>query len=68
MYLPDHSHCKYCGETTEYGDDYCNDQCKANFEAESKAEKMKDYKFYGLIAVSLIAILIVGIIAKVFMK
>lgn len=64
MYLPDHSHCKYCGDPTSYGLDYCNDECKAKHEAEVKAEKTKDYKFYALIAGSLAAVCIVGIIIR----
>lgn len=62
MYLPEHSHCKHCGETTYEGEDYCNEECRANYESEQKAEKMKDYKFYGVIAASLIVIAIVGVI------
>ncbi len=62
VYLPDHGHCKYCGDPTKFGDDYCDDDCKALYNAREKAEKMKDLRFYALIAASIIALLVVGVI------
>lgn len=67
MLLPEHSHCKYCGDPIKEGLEYCNDECKNSFNAEAAAEKRKDYKFYAIIAISLIAILAVGAIIK-FLK
>ena len=58
--LPNHSHCKYCGNPTPYGEDYCDDDCRALLKAEESMERKKDIIFYGAIAVSLIAILVVG--------
>ena len=63
--LPNHSHCKYCGNPTPYGEDYCDDDCKALWKAEESMERRKDIIFYGAIAISLIAILTVGTILSI---
>ncbi|MBO4551645.1 MAG: DUF2116 family Zn-ribbon domain-containing protein [Candidatus Methanomethylophilaceae archaeon] len=60
--LPNHSHCKFCGNPTPYGDDYCDDDCRELHRAEESVGKRKDLMFYGMIAVSLVAILAVGAI------
>ena len=62
--LPNHSHCKYCGNPTPYGEDYCDDDCKALCKAEESMEKRKDIIFYAAIAISLLTILTVGAIVK----
>ena len=62
--LPNHSHCKYCGNPTPFGEDYCDDDCKALCKAEESMEKRKDIIFYGAIALSLVAILAAGAILR----
>ena len=62
--LPNHSHCKYCGNPIAYGEEYCDDDCRELFKAEESVERKKDILFYGAIAVSLVAILAVGAIIK----
>ena len=63
--LPNHSHCKYCGNPIAYGEEYCDDNCRELFKAEESVERKKDILFYGAIAVSLVAILAVGAIIRV---
>ena len=60
--LPNHSHCRYCGNPTPYGEEYCDDDCRALFKAEESMERKKDIIFYGLIAASLIVILVIGMV------
>ena len=60
--LPNHSHCKYCGNPIAYGEEYCDDDCRELFKAEESVERKKDILFYGLIAASLVAILIAGMV------
>ena len=60
--LPNHSHCKYCGNPVTFGDEYCDDDCRQLYAAEESMEKRKDIIFYGLIGGSLIVILIVGMV------
>ena len=63
-YLPDHSHCRYCGNPIEYGEEFCDEDCVALYKAEESVERKKDIIFYGAIAVSLVAILVVGAILR----
>ena len=63
-YLPEHSHCRYCGNPVGYGEEFCDDDCRALCKAEESVERRKDIIFYGAIAVSLVAILVVGAILK----
>ena len=63
--LPNHSHCKYCGNPIAYGEEYCDDDCRELFKAEESVERKKDILFYGAIAVSLVAILAIGAIIRV---
>ena len=37
--LPNHSHCRYCGNPTPYGEEYCDDDCRALFKAEESMER-----------------------------
>ena len=62
--LPNHSHCKYCGNPTPFGEEYCDDDCKALCKAEENMEKRKDIIFYAAIAISLVAILAVGAVLR----
>lgn len=55
--LPDHSHCKYCGDPVPFGEEYCNDACR-NAEAErERKDKMRDALFYASAVIVIIAIL-----------
>lgn len=62
--LPNHSHCRYCGNPVEYGEEFCDDDCRELNRAEEAMEKKKDIIFYGLIAISLLAILAVGAVLR----
>ena len=62
--LPNHSHCRYCGNPIAYGEEYCDDDCKALHKAEENIERKGDIMFYGMIAVSLITILAAGVIIR----
>lgn len=60
--LPDHSHCKYCGDPVPFGEEYCNDACK-NAEAErERKDKMRDVLFYASAVIVIIAILAVKVL------
>ena len=32
--LPNHSHCKYCGDPGPFGNEYCDDDCRELYLAE----------------------------------
>jgi predicted nucleic acid-binding Zn ribbon protein len=58
--LPEHSHCKYCGDPIPFGEDYCGDGCRDADIQREKAEKKKDIMFYALSAVTVAVILAAG--------
>lgn len=61
--LPDHSHCKYCGDPVPFGEEYCNDACR-NAEAErERKDKMRDVLFYASAVIVIIAILAVKVLS-----
>ena len=62
--LPNHSHCRYCGNPIDYGEEFCDDDCRDLDRAERAVERKKDIIFYGAIVVSLVAILVVGAIVR----
>ena len=62
--LPNHSHCRYCGNPIDYGEEFCDDACRDLDRAERAVERKKDIIFYGAIVVSLVAILVVGAIVR----
>ena len=64
MYLPDHSHCLYCGNPTSYGQDYCDDDCRCLYDAREKEDRRKDMRFYLMIGASLVLILVIGVVIK----
>ena len=64
MYLPEHSHCKYCGNPVDKDSEFCDDDCRELFIAQEAMEKRKDIRFYVLMAASLIAVLVIGVIIK----
>ena len=65
--LPNHSHCRYCGNPVEFGEEFCDEDCKELDKAERAVERKKDIMFYGMIVVSLVAILIVGAVVRLLL-
>lgn len=58
--MPDHSHCKFCGDPIPFGEEYCNDGCRRGEANRQAAEKRKEWMFYGSAIVVIVAIVIVG--------
>jgi predicted nucleic acid-binding Zn ribbon protein len=54
--LPEHSHCLYCDDPVDVGQEYCSDECRENAEKEAKKERTRNMIFFGLAAIILIAI------------
>lgn len=62
--LPEHSHCRYCGDPIPFGEEFCDEECRLNEIAREKKEKSKEYRFWGS-AVAVVAIVIaIGAILK----
>ena len=57
--LPEHSHCKYCGDPIPFGEEYCNEECKQGHQAEVATEKRKDYIFIAVSACIIISLFVI---------
>ena len=62
--LPEHSHCIYCGDPIPFGEEYCNDECRRNEELRQKAEKRKEYRFWGSAGVVIVIVIALGVILR----
>ncbi len=60
--LPEHSHCRYCGDPISYGKEFCNDVCKEAFHNEEKNEKRRDNLFFIGAAASVFVIIVLAYI------
>ncbi len=60
--LPDHDHCKFCGDPVPFEQAYCSEECYWNDQAQTKEEKRKNLLFVVLTAVSVIVIVAIGIL------
>lgn len=54
--LPEHSHCKFCGDPVPFGQDYCDDRCRADDIEREAGEKRKEILFYVSAIVVIIAL------------
>lgn len=57
--LPDHSHCRFCGDPIPFGGKYCSEECGSLYEARMKKETRKERAFFAL------AILAVAVVTAV---
>lgn len=62
--MPEHSHCKFCGDPIPFGEEYCNEECRRGEIERETAEKHKERMFYysaGAIIVILVVVrLLIG--------
>ncbi|MCL2032437.1 MAG: DUF2116 family Zn-ribbon domain-containing protein [Methanomassiliicoccaceae archaeon] len=59
--LPEHDHCKTCGDPVPFDQAYCSEDCYWKEQARIKKEKKDNMLFAVLTVVSVAAILAVGI-------
>ena len=62
--LPEHDHCKFCGDPVPFDRAYCTEDCYWNDQARIKKEKRDNYIFAGLTIASVAIIAAVGIIFR----
>lgn len=60
--MPEHSHCKYCGEPIRFGTEYCNDECRSAEMERDRKERLKDNLFFAICAVTIVVIFVVKMI------
>ena len=54
--MPEHAHCKFCGDPIQFGKEYCNDECMAAEQERDRKERFRDDLFFGLCALTVVAI------------
>ena len=60
--MPEHSHCKFCGDPIPFGEEYCDEECRKNEAAREAAEKRRDMMFYVYSGVAIVVIVVAGLI------
>lgn len=60
--LPEHDHCKFCGDPVPFDQAYCSEKCYWDDQAQMKKERQNNYIFAAVTAVSVIVILAVSLI------
>jgi len=58
--LPEHDHCKFCGDPVPFDRAYCTEDCYWKDQAKIKQEKRKNIIFILLTGVSVAAIVAAG--------
>ncbi len=49
--IPQHGHCQMCGKAVKYGEPFCSEKCKEEYENFIKKRKRMMYILYFLIAI-----------------
>ncbi len=63
MALPEHSHCKFCGDPVSFDDDYCSEECGILFTNKAKKESKRTNMFFVL---ALTAVVVLSVIIYLF--
>jgi len=56
--IPPHSHCIVCGKAIPYGEKFCSEKCKNEYEKIIKRRKMYVYIMYLALAILIILFMI----------
>lgn len=62
--LPEHSHCKFCGDPIPFGEEYCDEECRSGEAKRERDEKRKEYRFWGSAVIVCAIVVTVGVIMK----
>ena len=62
--LPDHDHCKFCGDPIPFERAYCSEDCYWKDQAKIKKEKNDNIRFAIITAVSVVVIFVVGFVLR----
>lgn len=58
--LPEHSHCKYCGDPIGFGKEYCDEGCESSYHRREAETKRKDNLFYIGAGLSVVVICVLA--------
>ena len=61
--LPEHDHCKFCGDPVPFEQAYCSEDCYWKDQAKMKKEKRNNLLFIAATAASVIIILAIAVVA-----
>ena len=62
--LPEHSHCKYCGDPVPFGEEYCGEECREADRERDRKEKNKDIAFYAVSIATIAVIIAAGFLLR----
>ncbi len=62
--LPEHDHCKNCGDPVPFDMQYCCMECYNEYQEKQKKEKRKDIMFWAAAALSVVVIVVVAVLLK----
>ncbi|MDR1405132.1 MAG: DUF2116 family Zn-ribbon domain-containing protein [Candidatus Methanoplasma sp.] len=60
--LPEHDHCRFCGDPVPFDQAFCSEDCYYKEQARVGKEKKNNRVFILLTAVSVIAVVAVGVL------
>jgi len=58
--LPEHDHCRYCGDPVPFEQAYCSEECYWKDQARIKKDRNNNILFVILTAVSVVVVLAIG--------
>jgi predicted nucleic acid-binding Zn ribbon protein len=56
VHLPEHSHCRECGDPVPDDKVYCSDECREEREAKERKNRQRNIIFYIVAIVAVVAI------------
>lgn len=62
--LPDHSHCRFCGDPIPFGEEYCGESCREGEAEREHAERRKEYLFWGSAGVIILIIIAAAVVTR----
>ncbi|MCL2510100.1 MAG: DUF2116 family Zn-ribbon domain-containing protein [Methanomassiliicoccaceae archaeon] len=60
--LPEHDHCKFCGDPVPFEQAYCSEDCYWKDQAKTKKEKNKNLIFGAATAICVLAIMAAAVL------
>lgn len=60
--MPEHSHCKFCGDPVPFGEEYCDEECRKKETEREAVQKRKDMMFYVSAGIAIVVIVAAGLV------
>lgn len=59
--LPEHSHCKFCGDPVPFGEEFCDEECRRGEAERVRKERNREWLFWGSAAAIVIVLMAVAV-------